>query len=84
MLLDEAGNSTIMRPEVEELGEERMIDQERWEIIRRLFIEERVSISEIARRFGLDRKTVRSCLRQEAWRPYQRAPRTDTLLSAHA
>lgn len=35
-----------------------MVDQERWAEIRRLFDEERVSIS-IGRRLDLDRKTVR-------------------------
>ena len=84
MLLDEVGNSTIMRPEIEQLGEEGMVDEERWKEIRRLCWEERVSISEVARRFAVDRKTVRHCLRQETWRPYQRAPKAETLLSAHA
>ena len=83
MLLDEVGNSTIMRPEIEQLGEEGMVDEERWKEIRRLCWEERVSISEVARRFAVDRKTVRHCLRQETWRPYQRAPKAETLLSAH-
>ena len=43
-----------------------------------------------ARRFGrllarldLDRKTVRRCLRQTEW-PYERAARSETLLTAHA
>ena len=60
-----------------------MVDEERWKEIRRLCWEERVSISEVARRFAVDRKTVRHCLRQETWRPYQRAPKAETLLSAH-
>jgi transposase len=37
------------------------------------------SISAIARELGLDRKTVRSCLRQAAWRPYQRAAASSVL-----
>ncbi|WP_447986109.1 hypothetical protein [Nitrospira sp. Nam74] len=49
-----------------------MVNQERWAAIRRLFNEERVSISEIGRRFDPDRKTVRSHLRQTTWRPYHR------------
>ena len=31
-----------------------------------------VSVSAIAREFDLDRKTVRSCLRQTEWSPYRR------------
>ena len=61
-----------------------MVDQERWVEIRRLFLEERVSISEIGRRLDVDRKTVRRSLRQATWQPYHRAVMTDTLLSAHA
>lgn len=38
----------------------------------------------IARLLDLDRKTVRRCLRDTAWRPYIRASRTDTLLTPHA
>ncbi|HRB16340.1 MAG TPA: hypothetical protein PK224_11160 [Nitrospira sp.] len=44
-----------------------MVDQERWAEIRRLFDEERVSISEIGRRLDVDRKTVRRSLRQPTW-----------------
>ncbi|MBK9996351.1 MAG: hypothetical protein IPO99_04265 [Nitrospira sp.] len=61
-----------------------MVDQERWAEIRRLFDEERVSISEIGRRLDVDRKTVRRSLRQPTWRPYQRAVGAETLLTAHA
>ena len=32
----------------------------------------------------LDRKTVRRCLRARAWRPYQRRPGVDKLLTGHA
>src|SRR5881396_3075421 len=39
-----------------------MVRRERWEEIRRLWVTERVSIAEIARRLDLDRKSVgRSC-----------------------
>lgn len=61
-----------------------MVDQERWGEIRRLFGQRRVSISEIARRMDLDRKTVRRRLRQVTWQPYHRAAVTETLLTAHA
>jgi transposase len=40
------------------------------------------SISAIARALELDRKTVRSCLRQAAWQPYRRAEAA-SLLDAH-
>lgn len=60
-----------------------MIQRERWEEIRRLR-SAGVAIMEIARRLELDRKTVRRWVRQEAWHPYVRAARTDTLLAAHA
>ena len=43
-----------------------------------------MAIRAIARELDLDRKTVRRCLRQSAWRPYQRAAREDTLLAPHA
>jgi transposase len=84
MELDRARDATIMRAQVDQYGEERMVDQERWAEIRRLFHEERVSISEIGRRLDVDRKTVRRSLRQATWRPYYRAAVTETLLTAHA
>ena len=84
MGLDEASETTIMRVQVDQPGEACMVDQERWAEIRRLFDEERVSISEIGRRLDLDRKTVRRSLRQTTWRPYQRAAVGETLLTAHA
>lgn len=61
-----------------------MLQQDRWEQIRRLHVDERRSVSAIARELDLDRKTVRRCLRESAWRPYRRAPRADTLLACHA
>jgi len=84
MGLDEARESTIMRVQVDQSGEACMVDQERWAQIRRLFHEERVSISEIGRRFDLDRKTVRRHLRQTTWHPYRRGAVAETLLTAHA
>lgn len=41
------------------------------------------SQSRIARELDLDRKTVRSCLRQTTWQPYQRKTAAATLLDAH-
>ena len=68
-----------MRVQVNQLGEARMVDQERWAEIRRLYDEERVSISEIGRRLDVDRKTVRHHLRHATWRPYHRAAETADL-----
>lgn len=66
------------------LGEERMVREDRWQEMHRLHREEGVPLAEIARRLELDRKTVRRCLSQAAWQPYQRPVRTDTLLAEHA
>jgi transposase len=71
-------------PEVISHEEVPMVRRERWEELRRLAVDERVPIAELARRFGLDRKTVRRCVREPAWRPYQRPARADVLLAAHA
>jgi transposase len=84
MELDETREMTKMRPQMDQSGEVRMVDQERWTEIRRLFHEGRVSISEIGRRLDVDRKTVRRSLRQTTWQPYHRAAVVETLLSAHA
>jgi transposase len=68
---------------VPEVGtEEPVIGKERWEEIRRMRAEG-MAVSQIARVSGLDRKTVRRCLRQSHWWPYRRPPLTKTLLSAH-
>jgi transposase len=73
-----------MAPEACRLEEERMVQEERWREVHRMAREEQLPIAEIARRLDLDRKTVRRCLKQAAWQPYQRAARTDTLLAEHA
>lgn len=68
--------------EVTDLGEDRMISQERWaEIQRRTVAGE--TVSAIARALELDRKTVRVARRKTAWQPYQRAPQATGLLTAH-
>jgi len=79
----ERGVGTI-GPEITLAEEVAMVRQERWEELRRLWQQERVPIAELARRFDLDRKTVRRCLRDAAWRPYQRPASTDTLRTQHA
>ena len=71
-------------PEVILIEEVPMVRQERWEELRRLWQRERVPIAELARRFELDRKTVRRCLRDTAWRPYQRPAPAETVLTTHA
>src|SRR5712691_1365548 len=71
-------------PEVTPLGEGRMVREDCWREVHRLFHVERRSKSEIARQVELDRKTVRGILQEAAWQPYARAERTDTLLAEHA
>ncbi len=73
-----------MGPEARRLEEERMVPEDRWREVQRMAREEQLSITEIARRLDLDRKTVRRCLKQTEWQPYQRSERTDTLLVEHA
>jgi transposase len=63
--------------------EEPMIREALWQEIHRLFTVERWSKSAIARALDLDRKTVRLCLAQAAWTPYERAATTETLLTEH-
>lgn len=70
-------------PEVTPLGEGRMVREDCWREVHRLFHKERRSKSEIARQLQLDRKTVRGILDATAWQPYARAERADTLLAEH-
>jgi transposase len=83
MLREEGLTSGTMPAQVEQPGEQGMVSKERWEVIRRLFVQERLSVSEIARRLDLDRKTVRHWARQSEWKSYRRVPRGDTRLSEH-
>jgi len=55
---------------------------EQWTVIRQRR-QAGETVSQIARELGLDRKTVRRCLQQEAWRPYVRQVRMSTLLDPH-
>ena len=75
--------ATTINPEQRMLGEVEMVGQNRWEEIHRR-AGAGASIRAIARQLDLDRKTVRRCLRQTEWRPYGRAARSETLLTAHA
>ena len=79
----ERGTGTIGR-EVTLAEEVPMVRQERWEELRRLWQQDRVPVAALARRFELDRKTVRRGLRDPAWRPYQRPAPTETRLTTHA
>jgi transposase len=63
-------------------AEDVVVGKERSEAIHRLRAAG-VSVSQIARASGLDRKTVRRALAQAAWQPYRRALAEKTLLSAH-
>ena len=83
-MLDEARLRETIPPPIPSESEAVMVGQERWEQVRQMFFEERVTIAEIARRLEIDRKTVRRCLRAQQWQPYRRAPKEETLLSAHA
>ena len=62
--------------------EEAVIGKERWEELRRMRAAG-MALSQIARESGLDRKTVRRCLRQSQWQPYRRAGRSKRLLAEH-
>ena len=75
--------ATMIDPERQMLGEVEMVGRDRWEEIHRR-AGAGGSIRAIARELDLDRKTVRRCLRQREWKPYQRAARADTLLVSHA
>ena len=59
-----------------------MIGQQQWQAIHERRSAGQI-ISAIARDMGLDRKTVRSCARQQALVPYQREVTAATLLDAH-
>jgi transposase len=71
----------VAAPEVG--AEEPVVGKERWEELRRLHAAG-MKVARIARVADLDRKTVRRCLRQAVWQPYQRAAANQTLLSAHS
>src|SRR5258708_23217806 len=71
-------------PEVTPLGEGRMVREDCWREVHRLYHVERRSKSQIARQLELDRKTVRGILQAPAWTPYTRAEGADSLLADHA
>lgn len=63
-------------------AEDGVVGQERWEEIHRLKAQG-MTLSGIARETGLDRKTVRRCVRQVRWQAYRRAARREALMAAH-
>ena len=65
-------------------AETAMVRQELFDEIRRTAAVESVSISELARRFGLDRKTIRRCLRDPAYRRYRREEPAPGVLAVHS
>ena len=56
-----------------------MLDVERWAELRREHFVRRVPIKELARRFGIDRNTVRRALRSDRPPRYERPPRPSKL-----
>jgi transposase len=76
--------STPANVTASEVGAEMpVISKERWEAMQRMRGDGQ-SVSQIARCTGVDRKTVRRCLRGAEWSPYRRRPVAATLLSSHA
>jgi transposase len=63
-------------------AEEPVVGQERWEEIHRLRAGG-MTVSAISRWTGLDRKTVRRCVRQVRWQAYRRAVPREGLLGPH-
>lgn len=80
----QGGNSgasvTVSAPRVG--VEEPVVGQERWEEMHRLRAVG-MTVAGVARATGLDRKTVRRCLRQVRWQAYRRPARREALLDAH-
>ena len=50
-----------------------MVGHELWAELRRVHEQEGLSVTALAQRFDLDRKTVRGFLQATAWQPYPRA-----------
>lgn len=63
-------------------AEEPVVGQERWQELHRLKAEG-MTVSGIARSTGLDRKTMRRCLRQARWQAYVRPGPRGGLLDEH-
>ena len=65
MTVQERIVATMMAPEQKTLEEGAMVHKERWEEVRRLYFQESMRITEIARGLDMDRNTVRRCVRSE-------------------
>ena len=80
----EAGRTEVTAtvPGLDPDAEGNLIGEQQWQAIhaRRAAGQ---SVSGIARELDLDRKTVRSCLREQSWSPYRRESAVPTLLDAH-
>lgn len=63
-------------------AEDNLIGQQQWQAIHERHVAGQ-GISRIARELELDRKTVRSSLRQSSWEPYRRQVSAPTMLDAH-
>jgi transposase len=83
MELAVAVKDRIISPEAVKPEGEGMIRRDVWDEIRRRNVQEGIPIREIARDFGMDRNTIRRCLRQKEWCPYTRTGVTESLLSPH-
>ncbi len=76
----EVGPVSVSSPGVGE--EELVVGEERWDEMHRLKAAG-MTVSGIARATGLDRKTVRRCLRQVRWQAYRRPAKREALLDTH-
>jgi transposase len=77
------GAVSVVKESSSVMGEEEVVvGQERWEELQRLKAGG-MTVSGISRATGLDRKTVRRCLRQVRWQAYRRPAQRETLLAAH-
>ena len=77
---DRAAGATVFGSEPDR--ESVMLGMEQWAAVRQRR-DAGEAVSQIARDLGVDRKTVRRCLRQETWRPYVRQVLSPTLLDVH-
>ena len=79
---DRSGEVPVTVPGLNPDAEGSLIGEQQWQAIhaRRAAGQ---NVSAIAREFDLDRKTVRSCLREQSWRPYRREVVGPTLLDEH-
>lgn len=84
MSVDARLSSETVAAQGHQPGERAVVRRELWAAGRRVAETEGLSLRALARRFELDRKTIRRCLKASEWRPYQRASREDTLLAEHA